>query len=124
MSNAQSFTYQPGVLKMGCACCVALAAPLAYAATPSPDVEKHLAAAKEAAGSDLASYLALRNSAKPDYKPPAISIADLMAMPAPPPGKAFDNLYFVGSKWVSTWAITTSEGIILIDAMDNEAEAE
>jgi metallo-beta-lactamase class B len=109
---------------MGCACCVTLAAPSVYAATPSPDVEKHLAAAKEAAGGDLASYLALGNSANPDYKPPAISLADLMAMPAPPPGKAFDNLYFVGSKWVSTWAITTSDGIILIDAMDNEDEAE
>ena len=47
-----------------------------------------------------------------------------MKIPAPPPGRAFDNLYFVGSKWVSTWAITTSDGIILIDAMDNEEEAE
>jgi metallo-beta-lactamase class B len=47
-----------------------------------------------------------------------------MKIPAPPPGRAFDNLYFVGSKWVSTWAITTSDGIILIDAIDNEEEAE
>lgn len=111
-------------LKLGCACCVVLAAPEAYGATASPDVAKHLAAAKEAAGSDLGNYLALGNSANPDYKPPAISMADLMGMPAPPPGKAFDNLYFVGSKWVSAWAITTSAGIILIDAMDNEEEAE
>jgi metallo-beta-lactamase class B len=66
----------------------------------------------------------LGNSADPNYKPPALSMADLMGMPAPPPGKAFDNLYFVGSKWVSTWALTTSDGIILIDAMDNEEEAE
>lgn len=48
----------------------------------------------------------------------------LMALAPPPPGKAFDNLYFVGSKWVSAWAITTSEGIILVDAMDNDDEAE
>ncbi len=112
------------VLKIGCACCVALAAPFAYADTPSPDVGRHLAAAREAAGSDLRNYLALGNSADPNYKPPALSMADLMGMPAPPPGKAFDNLYFVGSKWVSTWALTTSDGIILIDAMDNEEEAE
>jgi metallo-beta-lactamase class B len=111
-------------LKIGCACCVALAAPFAYAQTPAPDVEKHLAAAKEAAGSDLGPYLALGRSADPNYTPPAISLPDLMSMPAPPPGKAFDNLYFVGSKWVSAWAITTSDGIILIDAMDNEEEAE
>jgi hypothetical protein len=49
-------------LKMGCACCVALAAPSAYADTPSPDVERHLAAAREAVGSDLRNYLALGNS--------------------------------------------------------------
>ena len=32
------------------------------------------------------------------------------------PMKVFDNLYFVGQKAVTTWAITTSDGIILIDA--------
>ncbi|MGV7213742.1 MBL fold metallo-hydrolase [Bradyrhizobium sp. UFLA05-112] len=97
--------------------------PAAYAATPSPDVARHLAAAKEAAGSDLGSYLVLGNAADPDYKAPPVSLEQLMKIPAPPPGKAFDNLYFVGSTWVSCWAITTSDGIILIDAMDNEEEA-
>jgi metallo-beta-lactamase class B len=110
-------------LKLGCACCFALAAPAVYAATPSPDVARHLAAAREAAGSDLGAYLALGQAADPNYKAPPVSLADLMKIPAPPPGKAFDNLYFVGSKWVSTWAITTSDGIVLIDAMDNEEEA-
>ena len=33
------------------------------------------------------------------------------------PGKVFDNLYFVGGKIHSSWALTTSEGIILIDAI-------
>jgi metallo-beta-lactamase class B len=33
------------------------------------------------------------------------------------PVKVFDNLYFIGMKTVSAWALTTSEGIILIDAM-------
>jgi metallo-beta-lactamase class B len=45
-------------------------------------------------------------------------------MPTPPPGRAFDNLIFAGSRWVSSWAITTSEGLILVDAMDNHADAE
>jgi len=111
-------------LKFGCACCITLAAPFAYAGTPSPDVERHLAAAKEAAGSDLDAYLVLGKSADPNYTAPIPSLEDLMKMPAPPPGKAFDNLYFVGSKWVSAWAITTSDGIILIDAMDNDEEAQ
>src|SRR5262245_26736711 len=33
------------------------------------------------------------------------------------PVKAFDNLYFVGQSEYSVWALTTSEGIILLDAI-------
>ena len=31
--------------------------------------------------------------------------------------KVFDNLYFVGQTEFSAWAITTSQGIILLDAI-------
>jgi len=34
-----------------------------------------------------------------------------------PPAKIFDNLYFVGGKVHSAWALTTQEGIILIDTI-------
>ena len=33
------------------------------------------------------------------------------------PAKVFDNLYFVGGKVHSAWALTTTEGIILIDTI-------
>ena len=33
------------------------------------------------------------------------------------PAKVFDNLYLLGMKTVTAWALTTSEGIILFDAM-------
>ena len=33
------------------------------------------------------------------------------------PAKVFDNLYFVGGKLHSSWALTTSEGIILFDTI-------
>lgn len=39
------------------------------------------------------------------------------------PYPAFDGVYFVGSTWVSAWAIDTGDGLILIDAMDNADEA-
>lgn len=39
------------------------------------------------------------------------------------PTRVFDNLYYVGSKSLSSWAITTSKGIILIDALRNAEEA-
>ena len=41
------------------------------------------------------------------------------------PVKVFDNLYFVGMTEYSAWAITTSQGIILLDAIyDYSIEAE
>jgi len=42
---------------------------------------------------------------------------------AGPPTRVFDNLYFVGSRGVSSWAVATSRGIILIDALNNSEEA-
>ncbi len=50
-------------------------------------------------------------------------IRKLMARPAPPPMQVFDNLFYVGGDWVSAWVLKTSEGLILIDAMNNEQEA-
>ncbi|WBL77275.1 MBL fold metallo-hydrolase [Bradyrhizobium xenonodulans] len=119
-----SLTSRRALLKMGCACCFALAAPYALADAMTPEVERHLAAAKQAAGTDLEALLVLGNSADPNFKAPRPDLVKLIALPAPPPGKAFDNLYFVGGKWVSAWALTTSEGIILIDAMNNDDDAE
>jgi metallo-beta-lactamase class B len=34
-----------------------------------------------------------------------------------PPFKIFDNLYYVGIDWVSSYLITTNDGLILIDAL-------
>ena len=53
------------------------------------------------------------------------------ARPRPPretwftePAKVFDNLYFVGTKVHSAWALTGSEGIILIDTLYEYASDE
>lgn len=40
------------------------------------------------------------------------------------PTKVFDNLYCIGSKSVVAWALTTSDGIILIDTMWDDRDAE
>ena len=34
------------------------------------------------------------------------------------PFKVFDNLYYVGAGWVSAWLLTTDQGLILIDTLD------
>ncbi|MBM7049193.1 MBL fold metallo-hydrolase [Rhizobium lusitanum] len=62
--------------------------------------------------------------------PPASATESTQGRPARPetsadlePQKVFDNLYFLGTGGVASWAIKTSEGIILIDALDNNEEA-
>lgn len=40
------------------------------------------------------------------------------------PTQVFDNLYFVGNGSTSSWVIETSDGLIVIDAMNNNNEAE
>lgn len=98
----------------------------ASSAPSDATVAAHVAAATRAAGSDLGPLLMLCKPA-PATQPPQAELdkglAAFIAKPAPPPGKAFDNLYFVGADWVSAWAIKTSDGIILIDALNNEVEA-
>ena len=110
--------------------CVALVAcgapPAARDAASQATVDAHVAAATNAAGSDLQS-LAVLCRPVPATRPPQAdsehAVAALMAKPAPAPGQAFDELYYVGADWVSAWALKTSDGIILFDALNNEGEA-
>jgi metallo-beta-lactamase class B len=37
--------------------------------------------------------------------------------------QAFDDLYYIGLKFVGTWVLVTGEGLILFDAMFNEQQA-
>jgi hypothetical protein len=96
--------------------------------------EPHLAAAKAAAyepGNDLTvlydTVCAPALSEKVPVEPPdqgqASGSTSLANRKVPPreawytePAKVFDNLYWLGSTQDSTWAVTTSEGIILIDS--------
>jgi metallo-beta-lactamase class B len=81
-------------------------------------VDAHMAMAKVAAGEDnqrLYNSLCTSPSAGPNTGAPR----------ADPerstwhiePVKVFDNLYFVGEKEYSAWAVNTSEGIILVDTI-------
>src|ERR1700680_416529 len=88
----------------------------------TPDaVDIHLIAARTAAGFDFTGTLArlcvapapVPNLIRDVAPAPALARDTWFAEPA----KVFDNLYFVGSKTHSSWALTTSEGIILIDTL-------
>ena len=90
-----------------------------------PDtVEGHRAAAKAAAGQDLTG---IYDAACPPLAPAGQGRgrgAGRGAIAVPPreqwyaePIRVFDNLYFVGTKVHGAWAVTTSDGIIVIDAL-------
>src|SRR5258706_4102109 len=118
------------MMRMHIGAAIALTAGLglagAFAAPAGNNIESHLAAAKAAAGSDFTGTLA-RVCVAPQTGPGAD-----VAPPPPPdqatwftePAKVFDNLYFVGTKIHSAWALTTSEGIILIDTLYDYASEE
>jgi metallo-beta-lactamase class B len=88
----------------------------------TPDAaDIHLIAARTAAGFDFPGTLA-RLCVAPEPVPN--TVRDVAPAPAlardtwfAEPAKVFDNLYFVGSKIHSSWALTTTEGIILIDTL-------
>ncbi len=84
-------------------------------------IDAHLVAARNAAGFDFTGTLARLCVAPPVVPSP---VRDVAPGPPPPrdtwfiePAKVFDNLYFVGSKIHNSWALTSSEGIILIDTL-------
>jgi metallo-beta-lactamase class B len=39
------------------------------------------------------------------------------------PTRVYDNMYFIGMSTQNTWAITTSDGITLLDTLNSEQEA-
>lgn len=42
----------------------------------------------------------------------------------PPATKMTDNIYFLGMGWVSAWAVDTSQGIIIVDALNNGTDVD
>src|ERR1700694_97151 len=99
---------------------LALISSLTFAQNSQSEIDAHLSAARNAAGFDFTGTLARLCVA-----PPFTSGIRDVAPGKPParetwftePAKVFDNLYFVGSKIHSSWALTTSDGIIVIDTL-------
>jgi metallo-beta-lactamase class B len=92
----------------------------APAVAQTPDTaEAHIAAAKAAAGENhpyIFNSLCVTPAAGPNTSGTDEAAPDPSVFHAEPV-KVFDNLYFVGEKEYSAWAVTTSEGIILVDTI-------
>jgi metallo-beta-lactamase class B len=93
-----------------------------------PAAQKHIDAARATGGEEWSAVVsAVCNSAVALARPPQGRAAGAGRGGArtPParetwaaePYKVFDNLYYVGEREYSAWAITTSEGIIVLDAI-------
>jgi metallo-beta-lactamase class B len=112
---------------------VALASLLAasvHAQTAAPadaSVDAHVARARELAGNDIPYLMRLCQPQPAERAVPSAEMDEglrkLIARPAPPATQVFDNLYFVGGDWVSAWILKTSQGLVLIDALNNGGEA-
>jgi metallo-beta-lactamase class B len=104
---------------------------VADAAPAADSVDTHVLAAQKAAGLDFPGTLARVCIQPAGGSDAAASARAAGANPSAPrpevvppretwfaePAKVFDNLYWVGSKVHSSWAIKTSAGIILIDTL-------
>ena len=112
-----------------CAATALAQAPTSPSAVPR-DVQKHVDASKAAAGTEWPGlHTAVCNTALSLLNPPAPRGGGAGRRGGGPPAaparetwhaepvKVFDNLYFVGMTEYSAWAITTSQGIILLDAI-------
>jgi len=110
---------------------IALTSIGADAAPQADTVEAHVLAAQKAAGLDFAGTLEVlciqpEDGSDPSAAQRAANAGKPRAIPArerwySEPAKVFDNVFFVGTKEHNSWAIKTSEGIILLDTMYNYA---
>jgi metallo-beta-lactamase class B len=116
--------------------CGLLLAVSTLAAQDTNDADAHIAAAKAAAGDDFQNLFQFQCYGPGPGGPRAAAGAGTQRgpgagqrPPGPPPGppdrstwhvepvKVFDNLYFFGQSEYAVWAITTSQGIIVLDTI-------
>jgi len=118
---------------MVCLLFAMLLAPVALAQVPSNEIDTHIATAKTAAGQDYRATfvnLCLPAGAPAGGRGTATGARGAAAgrggaAGAPqtpdranwyaPPFKVFDNLYWLGTRQHSSWALQTSAGLIIID---------
>lgn len=94
----------------------------AAAQAPANEIDSHINAAKKAAGLDYRATFVNLCFPTPLPGGPRGAAALLVPRPAPDRGiwyaspyRVFDNLYWLGTRQHSSWALKTSAGLIIID---------
>src|SRR3954468_7855385 len=117
------FKIRPMVIGIATLAIASVVAPVsAQDSAPAPDPLAFLAHVRNArllAANDLAA----RNLADCSM-PPENAAAAVGTVIDAPPTKIFDQLYYLGTNSVASWAIVTNAGIIQIDTLDNPEEAQ
>jgi len=107
---------------------VAALASLLISAASAQDnavIDRHMAAATKAAKADLLGALGLCKTATPQEATGFMeNYTKMKAEPPLEPMQVMDDLYFLGNYWTSAWAVKTSKGIVILDALDNADEAQ
>jgi metallo-beta-lactamase class B len=116
--------HTPRLAGLVAAAVFALVTALPSAQTDS--VDTHLAAARAAAGTDHTEVFNELCTPPAPAPPRPAQAAPRPAQPQGPPPrsawhadpvKVFDNLYYLGQSEYSAWAVNTSQGIIVVDAL-------
>jgi len=120
---------QAQAVRIGLALAIIVGIGAASAQTPpAPTVDSLVSAAKDAAGLDWSGTF-LRLCIVPPPPPPRRPVGVVPASPPTPaaapakdtwysePAKVADNLYFLGTKIHSAWALVGSDGIIVLEAL-------
>ena len=100
--------------------------PTASQFTASERAQRHVAAAMVMAGNDLVAEAKAFCTPRGPQRP-ALAARAAGLTPEPDrllePIRVFENLYYIGFSDVGAWAVATSDGIILFDALNSTAEA-
>lgn len=102
------------MIRLSSSAIAALLALTGGAAMAQPQVAA-MQRAERTAGADLRTLYEVLCPAQAIH-PPEVDVADRASWFAPP-ARAFDDLYYVGQQGVSAWALRTSEGLVLFDAL-------
>ena len=117
---------QAGARGGGRGAAAAPAFPTAKQFAESKQAQVHVAAAMVMAQNDLVAEAKAFCTATGPQRP-ALAAQQAGLTPEPDrllePIKVFENLYYIGYSDVGAWVIPTSDGIILFDALNNEADA-
>ena len=94
----------------------------------SKEAQAHVAKAKAIAGNDAKLVMRWENTCGAlGPQRPALEAQNAGQKPAPPkvvePVQIFDNMWYFGYDTIGAWAIRTSDGILMIDALNTMQEA-